>query len=535
MKNLDSNRSFRVVVILLFSVMALSAGSFSVDRSALSILDSDFQDRDPDKEALGQMLFFDKILSGNRNMSCATCHHPFSGTGDALSLPIGEGGKGLGRARTTGRGDDAVHERVPRNSPALFNVGAKEFVLMFHDGRVMVDTAQPSGFASPAGDDLPLGLDSALAAQAMFPVTSGAEMAGQVGENSIADVTAEDNLAGPDGVWEQLANRLRGIDEYVDLFRRAFPDIRQAEDITYVHAANAIAAYESAAFQCTNSPFDQYLNGDNDAMSDDAIVGMDLFYGEAGCVNCHSGKFQTDLDFHAIGVPQIGPGKGDNLPGYNDGHDDFGLERVTGNASDRFKFRTPSLRQTTLTGPWGHDGAYGELEAMVRHHLDPQNALNNYDYGQAILPYRDDLSAQDFVAQRDPVRRSAIASAIELESVDLSSLEVAQLMSFLESLTDLSCVDLLQEVPVRVPSGLSLCDDGCGFDENDLSLAERVARMVPNDPANVDDPSYVVGDAEVLLALNAWIHGEALADGEFINDATMMAVITLWANGAVVR
>jgi cytochrome c peroxidase len=535
MNNLGLNHPFRVVVILLCLVLSLSAGSFSVDRSALAILDSDFQDRDPDKEALGQLLFFDKVLSGNRNMSCATCHHPFSGTGDALSLPIGEGGKGLGRARTTGRGDDAVHERVPRNSPALFNLGAKEFVVMFHDGRVMVDPAQPSGFATPAGADLPNGLDSALAAQAMFPVTSGAEMAGQMGENSIGNAAAANSLAGPDGVWAQIAVRLRNIDEYVDLFRRAFPDIQQAEDITYVHAANAIAAYESAAFQCTNSPFDQYLNGDNDAMSEDAIAGMDLFYGEAGCVNCHSGKFQTDLNFYAIGIPQIGPGKGDNLQGYNDGHDDFGLERVTLNPADRFKFRTPSLRQVTLTGPWGHDGAYGDLEMIVRHHLDPVSYLNNYDYGQAILPYREDLSAQDFVAQRDPVRRAAIESAIELEAVDLSSMEVAQVMSFLESLTDLSCVDLLQEVPVRVPSGLSLCDDGCGFEQGDLSQAERVARMIPNDPPGVDDPSYVVGDEEVLLALNAWIHGEALVDGESINDATMMTLITLWANGAVVR
>ena len=88
------------------------------------------------KVELGKQLFFDKILSGNLNISCATCHHSFTATGDGLSLPIGEGGRGLGVTRDTGVGADAVHERVPRNAPAVFNLGAREFTTLFHDGRV---------------------------------------------------------------------------------------------------------------------------------------------------------------------------------------------------------------------------------------------------------------------------------------------------------------------------------------------------------------------------------------------------------------
>jgi len=145
--------------------------------------DDDFYPRDPAKEELGKLLFSDKILSGNLNLSCATCHHPLSDTGDGLSLPIGEGGNGLGVTRDTGQGAAAVPERVPRNAPPVFNLGAKEYERMFHDGRVAVDPAQPSGFLSPAGDALPAGLANVLAAQAMFPVTSGTEMAGQEGEN----------------------------------------------------------------------------------------------------------------------------------------------------------------------------------------------------------------------------------------------------------------------------------------------------------------------------------------------------------------
>ena len=115
---------------------------------------------------LGRLLFFDKILSGNRNIACATCHHPKHATADGLALGIGEGGVGLGR--------------IPRNSPSLANLGAKEFSRLFHDGRVEADPKGPwaSGFWTPAGGQLPEGLDNALAAQAMFPVTSDVEMAG---------------------------------------------------------------------------------------------------------------------------------------------------------------------------------------------------------------------------------------------------------------------------------------------------------------------------------------------------------------------
>ncbi|MDH3786228.1 MAG: cytochrome-c peroxidase, partial [Acidobacteriota bacterium] len=138
----------------------------------------DFAGATPAKVDLGSALFFDKILSGNRNVACATCHHPLSHTSDGLSLPLGVGGRGLSVTRATGDQTDGVLERVPRNSPAIFNLGAVEFTVMFHDGRVRQDTAQPGGFLSPAGSDLPDGLDNALAVQAMFPVTSATEMAG---------------------------------------------------------------------------------------------------------------------------------------------------------------------------------------------------------------------------------------------------------------------------------------------------------------------------------------------------------------------
>ncbi len=432
----------------------------SVWANEFSVTDDDFPPRNEAKEELGKLLFFDKILSGNKNISCATCHHPLAATSDGLSLPVGEGARGLGVTRDTGSGGDAIHERVPRNSPHIFNLGAMEFTRMFHDGRVEVDDTQPSGFLTPAGDDFPLGLDNVLAAQAMFPVTSGTEMAGQAGENKIGKVAAKGKLV---RVWKKLAKRLRKIPKYVKLFKKAFPaDIRRKRDITYVHAANAIAAFEASAWRCTNSKFDQFVNSKFyykfKVFSKQELHGAKLFYDKAGCGNCHSGKFQTDHQFHAIGVPQIGAGKGDNLPGYTDGHDDFGRERVTNNEGDRFKFRTPTLRQVALTGPWGHDGAYNSLESMVRHHLNPVYALHNYDTNQAILPSIEYLDRYDFIAHSYEDRRQAIADAIEIEPVELNDKEISALMAFLYTLTDFECIDLRKDVPVSVPSGLPMWD-----------------------------------------------------------------------------
>ena len=411
---------------------------------------------DPAKVALGNQLFFDKILSGNMNISCATCHHPMTATGDALSLPIGEGATGLGVTRNTGVGADAVHERVPRNAPTVFNAGALEFTVMFHDGRVQPDPLMPSGFESPAGFDLPEGLDNALAVQAMFPVTSGTEMAGQPGENPIADAAAIGDLAGPDGVWAQIAERLQGIQEYVDQFVAVYDDVTVAEDIEYRHVANAMAAFEAVNWRSDNSAFDRYLRGQHRALSASARRGMQLFYGEdkANCASCHAGIFQTDHSFRAIAMPQLGGGKGDGDFGY----EDFGRERVSGDVNDRYKFRVPSLRNIALTAPYGHAGAYNKLEDMVRHHLNAVKSLYTYDRSQVRLPPRADLDAIDFQAMDDPAVVAAIAAANELPKMKLKDKDIQHLMDFLYALTDTDMLDQAGDTPMQVPSGIPVAE-----------------------------------------------------------------------------
>jgi len=419
------------------------------------VTDEDFLTATPEQVEPGRMLYYDKELSGNRNISCAPCPRSLTDTGDGLSLSVGEGGRGLGMTRDVGSGSERIHERVPRNAPPVFNLGARQFTNMFHDGRVAEDANQPGGFLSPAGAQLPDGLESVLAAQAMFPVTSGTEMAGQLGENPIADAAAAGNLGYPGGVWDQLAQRLRAIPGYVDLFIAAYPDeIGSCNDITFVHAANAIAAFESTAWRATNSPFDRFLAGEKSAMSKPAQRGMKLFYGSADCSACHSGAFQTDLEFYAIGMPQFGPGKGHGVYGY----EDFGRESVTGAPRDRYRFRTPPLRNVALTGPWGHDGAYNSLEGIVRHHLDPVWSLLNYDPEECVLPPARGISRMDFLPMRDPNVVSGIAAANELDPMALSDEEVDLLIEFMHALTDPASLDLRSDVPFSVPSGLPLAE-----------------------------------------------------------------------------
>lgn len=479
---------------ILSIVFLLNSSSYSHNTVDLPdpVNDDDYYDSgipSPEKIELGRLLFFDKELSGNRNISCATCHHPDNGTSDGLSLGLGEGARGLGALRSPGDTEtQSVHERVPRNSPALFNLGAKEFTRLFHDGRVELDTKghYESGFITPAKWKLPAGLENVLAAQALFPVTSSTEMAGQQGENPIANAAALNNMSGPGGVWDLLAKRLQRIPEYVAYFTAAFPnEIEQAEDITFVSAANAIAAYETATFRSYNSPFDRHLRDDHQSISQAQRRGMDLFYGKANCVSCHSGKFQTDHDFHAIAMPQIGPGKAHGrdgsywkATGHNALLEDFGRGKVSFREEDNFKFRTPSLRNVAKTGPWGHSGAYNSLEAVIRHHLDPINELDEYEFSDEILPplnrivettAREDQLSDAFMSamrrenylkrdgwiQKEPELRKRIADANELEPIALTNAEVEDLVKFLQTLTDET---LDPEIPNSVPSGLPVED-----------------------------------------------------------------------------
>ncbi|MBL4873782.1 MAG: cytochrome-c peroxidase [Rhodobacteraceae bacterium] len=395
-----------------------------------------------DKIALGQLLFYEPILSGNKNIACATCHNPEFGTSDGVSLTLGEGGIGLGPKRRSNP-DNLPEQRVGRNAPALFNLGAAEFTSMFHDGRLELDDAQPSGIRTPLDAEMVEGFDSILSAQAMFPVLSGDEMAGQYSENDVSKAVRKGFLTQKGGAWDIIASRVAGTPEY----RQMFDGVIGQREIRFTDISNMIASFVAFEWRADDSPFDRYLNGQE--LPEETAVGLELFYGKAGCSTCHSGRFQTDQNFYAIAMPQIGPGKAARFENH---HRDVGRIRVTGQAGDAYKFRTPSLRNIAATGPYGHDGAYATLEGVVRHHLDPINSLNSYDRSQAILP--DLASADDWTILESPVDMAAIASANELEPIALDDTEVDAILAFLQSLSDETSLKGRLGVPDRLPSGL---------------------------------------------------------------------------------
>ena len=397
-------------------------------------------DRQPVLLGLGRDLFYDPILSGNREVACATCHHPAFGTSDGLALGIGDGGIGMGPGRKVDPGN-VPEQRIPRNAQALFNLGYDEFSVLFHDGRV--ERLEDGHVRTPLGDRPADGLLPVLAAQARFPVLSADEMAGHGSENEIAAAVQGEALSGAGLAHGALAKRVEAIPDY-----RERLDSLGMLPLTYDGIAEALAAFMAHEWRADQSAFDKLLC-EGVPLDARAEAGRRLFYGKAGCADCHAGRFQTDHGFHAIAMPQIGPGKDE---GAESRARDTGRMLVTGLAGDAYRFRTPSLRNIALTAPYGHAGAYPSLESIIRHHADPDSALHAYDTDLVWLP--DLPGSDDFRAMDDVGEVWDIAAANTLKRNGLTDAEIALLVAFLRSLTDRDGIIGRLGVPESVPSGL---------------------------------------------------------------------------------
>ncbi|MBL8704932.1 MAG: c-type cytochrome [Rhodospirillales bacterium] len=272
---------------------------------------------------LGRKLFFDRRLSANGTMSCGMCHVPEQGfASNELRTPLGVEGRSL-----------------RRNAPTLLNVAI--YTSLFLDGRA-----------------------ASLEAQAWDPLLAGNEMA-----NPSA---------------EAVATRVASLPDYRAPFAAAFPGA--APDRATIGAA--IAAYERSLV-AGGSRFDRWwFGGEAGATTAEEREGFALFRFRAGCAQCHSiGERDaafTDQRFHNIGTGrarvaahaapvrvELVPGLATNVSqaalasfGEAPATDDGRME-VTGDTADRWKYRTPSLRNVALTGPYMHDGSLATLEAVV--------------------------------------------------------------------------------------------------------------------------------------------------------------------------
>lgn len=409
-----------------------------LSKGVTPLAESDFRKHSAEKVQLGKLLFYDRILSGNMTVSCASCHVVWRGTSDGTSLMNDIGLKGLFARIDQPRTENLL----PRNTPPLFNRGHNSFTKLFWDGRVEPQAGMPSGFKTPAGADLPEGLESVAAAQAIFPLTSPEEMLGRATDNGLAA-----RFSAPKDIWAALMLRIKNNPQYMQMLRAAYPGVADAQ-FGIQHVGNALAAFQDQSFRADASAFDRFLKGDDAIMTRTALQGAQIFYGRGQCSTCHTGALQSDQQFHAIDVPQFGIGKGHGTSL----REDYGRGGITNQAADRYKFRTPSLRNVYLTGPWGHDGAFTSLTEYVRHYGSPAQSLAAWNPGQIIL--RVNQWPQGFFTPfSDQAIRQNILNANEFPGVQLSEQDIAWVVEFMGTLTDRTFLSR-DVVPETVPSGM---------------------------------------------------------------------------------
>lgn len=277
----------------------------------------------PEKIALGRKLFFDRRLSLNNTISCAMCHVPEQGfTSNELATAVGIEGR-----------------TVRRNTPTVLNAAYQK--LLFHDGR-----------------------EDHLSQQIWGPLLAKNEM----GNPSVG----------------HLLNKIRRLPDYAGLFETAF-----GAPPNMLNLGQALAAYQMT-LNAAGSPFDRwYFGGQEDAVSAQVKRGFELFTGKAGCSQCHriekDHALFTDQALHNTGVGylasvpsheqsekvQLAPGVSVEVPleviasVSQPQAADLGRYEITEDPDDRWKFRTPSLRNVALTAPYMHDGSLSTLREVV--------------------------------------------------------------------------------------------------------------------------------------------------------------------------
>lgn len=268
----------------------------------------------PARVSLGRVLFWDPILSGDRDVACGTCHHPRFGYAENRDLSIGVSGVGLGDRRRFAAGSSGPF--VKRNSQTILNVAfngiddvghhAPATAPMFWDVRAL-----------------------SLEQQALEPLKAFEEMRGST--------VAEDQAV------EAIVARLAALPEYRKMFTDAFG---AAQSVTSQNLARALAAFQRSLI-ANRSPFDRYMRGENDAMSASELQGMRRFE-RIGCGNCHTGPMFSDFKLHVLGVP-----------------DNPKLQVSDAGAQNSYAFRTASLRNLAFTAPYMHSGVFATLEDVL--------------------------------------------------------------------------------------------------------------------------------------------------------------------------
>ena len=298
------------------------------------------------KVDLGKLLFHETILGKKPNKeegmdtySCASCHHAAAGFQSGILQGIGEGGMGFGlhgegRFKSSNYLESEL-DIQPIKSPSILNVAYQD---------VMLWNGQFGAVGTNAGTEA----------------------------NWTVDTPKENNILGFEGIETQAiagldVHRLVIDEEFIKnssykaLFDDAFPNDMEEERYTKLNAGLAIAAYERTVLS-NEAPFQQWLNGDNFAMSEDELKGARLFFDKGQCYTCHSGPGLNGMEFHALGMYDLA---GENVLTVVDEATKKGRGGFTGNSEDDYKFKTPQLYNLKDVTFYGHGGSFKTVKEII--------------------------------------------------------------------------------------------------------------------------------------------------------------------------
>ena len=385
---------------------------------------------------LGRLLWFDTLTGLNDDNACAGCHSPTNGFGDTQSIAIGIENNGV-------VGPDRTGPRNQRRTPSAMNTAF--YPNLMWNSRFASLSGDPfdnrAGFVFPQPEGTSLSyLPHLLDAQAFIPSTERNEVAGFTFQG--------DNHQ----IREEVLRRLNATPAYRELFAASFADVRSGAPITFDLFGRALAEFEFTLTRA-NAPIDRFARGELTAMTQGQKRGALLFFGKAGCVSCHavagkSNEMFSDFQQHSIGLPQVCPDVTNATFDGPKADEDFGLEQVTGQAGDRYKFRTSPLRNLAVQAAYGHNGAFTTIEAMVRHHLDPYKSCRQYSTAGLDADLRGMLGpAEPVLDALDPLLRNP---------AQLTDQELGWMVEFLrDGLLDPRARygTLKHLIPRQVPSG----------------------------------------------------------------------------------
>jgi len=340
---------------------------------------------------IGDIIFNTKILSGDKDVSCSTCHLDNKALTDGLALAIGVGGEGEGDKRL---GSDGII--VPRNTFTLFGRANRNYQTFFWDGRIQEEKGR---IISPIGEGYSLGFDSALAVASSMPILARDEFLGVMSmfNNNqniyhVEDAYYKDKIP---AIEKVLVERLKE-DNDPDIIKliSAMKEVGyHPNDLSLPLIGNSLASFiATKVSKCEPSDWDNYISGNLSALTKKQKDGALIFYGKGRCAACHNGSLFSDMKYHSIGVPQ---GRfGTHING-----SDIGRAQVTFKQEDRFKFRTPSLIKVKDTPPYGHNGKLKTLDAMVLYHINPIPYFteNDFDGEKQRFTYGKILSSRSSV------------------------------------------------------------------------------------------------------------------------------------------